>query len=68
MIELNLGESLKRLRAERGLSQRKMAKECGIERSLIGHYELNKITPTLNNLVKLANFFDVSLDAFIKEV
>lgn len=46
------------------LSQTKdqLSKECGISRRLVNYYLRGEKSPTLENLIALADFFDVSLD------
>ncbi len=58
----NFGERLKSLRLEKGLGQIALAKELEVGKSVISLWELNKADPTLNNLIKIAKFFGVSID------
>ena len=53
---------LKQLRLEKNLTQTEIAKLTGIEYQNYNKYELNKNEPNIQTLIKLANFFDVSLD------
>ncbi len=55
-------ERLKELREEKGLTQVQLAKECGISKGAIGHWELNKRVPNLDAVIVLADYFQVSLD------
>lgn len=55
-------ERLKELRQERGIGQIALAKEIGVGKSIVSVWKTEKSEPTLNSLVKLARFFDVSLD------
>ena len=59
---MNFGERLKSLRLEKGLGQIALAKELEVGKSVISLWELNKADPTLNNLIKIAKFFGVSID------
>lgn len=56
------GERLKELREEKGLTQAQLAKECGLSRSGIGHWELGKRIPNLDAAAILADYFQVSID------
>lgn len=60
-----LGEQLLKLRKARGLKQRDMSKMLGISTSAYGFYEQGKREPELKTLEKLADFFDVSVDALL---
>jgi transcriptional regulator with XRE-family HTH domain len=61
---LNL--NLKFLRKNKNLTQESLAQALGISRSKLAGYELT-ITPPLDILVKIAEYFNVSLDILIKE-
>lgn len=56
------GERLKQLRIEKGLYQKDLAKILGVSAGAIGMYENNKRTPDFELLIKIAKFFDVSID------
>ena len=55
-------ERLKQLREERGVSQAAVSKVLGVSRYSIYAYEKGKSAPTLDGLVILADYFDVTLD------
>ena len=60
-----LSENLKRIRAERRLTQEQLAKELGLSRQAICLYELGERTPSLKHACKIANFLNVSLDEIV---
>ena len=53
---------LKELRAERGLSQDAVGKIAGVSRYAVYTYEKAKVFPTVEGLIALADFFDVTTD------
>lgn len=55
-------ERLLDLRKERGLSQAKLATEIGVSYSVVCYWETDRSEPTAPNLIKLADFFDVTVD------
>lgn len=55
-------ERLKQLREERGVSQEAIGKILGISRYAVYTYEKAKAAPTLEGLVALADYFDVTVD------
>ncbi|MDW7683414.1 MAG: helix-turn-helix transcriptional regulator [Bacillota bacterium] len=57
---VTLGERLKRLRKEKGLTQAQLAGTLGLSKSAIIQYENNKREPNFDALIKLEKFFDVS--------
>lgn len=57
-----LGERLRALRESVKLSQAKMAELVGVKQSSINRYESGESSPTLEVLLKYADYFDVSMD------
>ena len=56
-------ENLRKIREEKKMSQLEVSTKIGISRSLYQYYESNKPPDIrLTNLVKILDFFDVSLD------
>lgn len=58
-------EKLKQLRLEKHLTQSDMAKMLDITVSAYGNYELGQREPNLETLIKLADYFQVSVDYLI---
>ena len=59
---------IKELRAEIGLTQSKLAKLLGVNQTAIGKYERGDLEPNIENLIKLSNIFEVSVDYLIGSV
>lgn len=55
-------ERIKELRQKKGLTQQKLAEILGIKQNSYSDWETGKNEPSLENLVKLADLFEVSLD------
>ena len=62
MAVYDFGLRLKELRERRGLSQSEVADRLEVTRSTISGYERNTITPSLDQLVRLAVLYHASLD------
>lgn len=62
---MNFGNNLKKLRADRNLSQEQLAEKLKISRQAISKWESGKAYPDIENLVILRNIFDVTLDELI---
>ena len=63
MITSNIfPQRLKELRFEKGLTQKELAEQIGIKRNTYSDWENGKTEPSFENLVKLADLLDVSLD------
>ncbi len=58
----SLGRKLKILRKEKGINQQEIADCLGITRQNYSAYEAKGTIPPIDNLCKLALFFDVSSD------
>lgn len=56
------GERLRLLRKQRGLNQSQLSKVLGIGQTTIANYEKNMRFPNEDMLMKIADYFDVSLD------
>ena len=57
-----LKDTLKRLRTDRKLTRRDIEKKLGITERNIKSYELGTSNPSLEVLVRLADFYEVSTD------
>lgn len=62
---MNLGSTITRLRTQRGLSQGDLAEVLGVSRQSVSKWETNASVPDLDKLVKLSQFFDISLDELV---
>lgn len=58
-----IGRNIKRFREERNLSQTQLAEKLWIHRTSLAGYEIGKRLPDIFMLCKMADIFDVSLDA-----
>lgn len=56
------GKKVYELRTYKGLTQLDLAKHLGISPSMVSGWEIGRLEPNLNLLLKIANFFDVSID------
>lgn len=63
---MTLNTNIKFLRKKKALTQESLSEALGISRSKLAGYELT-ITPPLDILVKISEYFGVSLDILIKE-
>lgn len=57
-----LSKRLRACRKERGLSQREVAIFCDITEKAYQNYELMTREPKLDILIRIADYFEVSLD------
>ena len=60
-----IGENIKQLRANKGLTQEGFARETGISRSYLSDLENNRKSPTIETLEKIARKMNTSLKFLI---
>ncbi len=63
---MHIHQNIKMLRQRKGRTQTEAAKAMGLTRSQIAGYETH-IKPTIDALLKMSAYFDVSLDQMVKE-
>lgn len=62
---MNIGERLKSLRKAKGVTQKSIAYSVSITEVSYQRYEYGTVCPSLDTLIALADFFDVSLDYLV---
>lgn len=62
-----LAKNIKLLRKRKRLSQENLAQELGITRSAINSYENQLADPPITVLIKLADYFKISIDRLLKQ-
>ena len=62
MREMIMKNNLKFLRKNKGYTQIALQMKTGIEQSLLSKFESGERTPPTETLVRLADFYDVSID------
>lgn len=60
-----LSENLKQYRKSKGLSQEKIAEMLGVSRQAVTKWENGQTTPSSDNLIALADLYQVSLDELL---
>ena len=61
-IQLQLCKRMRDLREDNDLKQWQLAKMLKIDRSTYAHYERGRTQPDLEMIMKLANYYSVSVD------
>ena len=56
---------LKEIRKKKNLNQQKVALDLNVSREALSHYENGKREPSLNMLVIMSKYFNVSIDYLI---
>lgn len=60
-----LAQNLKSLRKQRFINQNDLAEALGVKRSTVGNWEVSKREPDLSVLVRIAEYFGVTLDELV---
>lgn len=61
----NFSEQLRTIRKSRGITQKQLAQAVGASERGIQSYEIGERKPAFDQLLALADFFDVSLDYLV---
>lgn len=62
---MNYGQIFKEYRTEKKLSQRDLAQATGISQQAISFWEQDKRTPNMDDCIKLADFYGITLDELV---
>jgi len=62
---MNLGDKITELRKSKDISRDELGKTIGTSGAVIGRYERQEITPSVEIASKIANALDVSIDYLI---
>ncbi len=57
-----IGERIKELRTDRGISQRELGKAIGVSQKAVDYWERGVNEPKASYITLLANYFEVSAD------
>ena len=57
---------LKEIRKSKGISQLKMAMDLNTNQNTISRYETGEREPGINELIKIADYFNVSIDYLLE--
>ncbi len=57
-----LNERIKLLRTKKSISQTTLAKTLGVSKQSISNWENDNIMPSIDMLIRIADYFDVSTD------
>ncbi|MBO0456618.1 helix-turn-helix transcriptional regulator [Enterococcus hulanensis] len=61
------GEKIQMMRTEHDLSQKELAEKLGVSRQAIAKWETNRGIPDIENLKRIAQLFEVSIDYLVSE-
>jgi transcriptional regulator with XRE-family HTH domain len=67
VISMDIGNKIKTLRLSKPLTQNELADILGVSKSTMSNYERNISTPAPDILLKLATYFEVTVDYLFNE-
>lgn len=62
-----INESLKNIRLDNNLTQDDFAEKLGVTRQTVSSWENGKSYPVIENIIKISEIFNISLDNMLKE-
>ena len=65
---MKIGEKIKELRIERGLSQMQLGKLIGVSQKAVDYWERNVSEPKASYIIALVKTFEISFDEFFTEI
>ncbi len=64
---MRLGEKLKTLRAKKNMTQEQLGNVLHVSRATVSSWEVSRTYPDLESLVKISDYFEISLDILLRE-
>ena len=61
----SLNENIRQLRVQSGLSQVELAKKLNVSKQCVSNWENDNVMPSVEMLVKIADYFKVSTDMLL---
>lgn len=61
------GETLRAVRERRGITLKKVASQVGVSESLISQIERNKVSPSVDTLISIADALEIDLDYLFRD-
>lgn len=58
-------ENLKKIRKSKKVSQRIVAQQLGYGYTAVANYESGRNEPSIDDLIKIADYFEVSMDSLV---
>jgi len=62
---MNLGQQISSLRKKNKISQNELGKKVGTSGDIIGRYERNEVSPSIDVVIKIADILGVSIDYLV---
>lgn len=67
-VQKKIGDSIRKLRHEKNISQEKLALEIDMDRTYLASVENGKRNISINNIYKIAKGLDVKISDLVKDI
>ncbi len=64
---MKFADKLVRLRKDKGISQEELAGMLNVSRQAISRWEMGSTLPDMNNIIRLSDIFEVSIDSLVRD-
>lgn len=64
---MSIGEKIRKLRTEKGITQRELSHAINFSHSYIGDLECNRTYPSIKTLESIAKYFEVEIGYFFEK-
>lgn len=65
---MSFGRNLERIRKGKKISQAKLGEMLGLTQQMVSSYEKDLSSPNVDVLIKIADYFNVSIDSLVEHV
>ena len=65
---INIGEKIKDLRTDKGLTQAQLANIIGVSQKAIDYWERNVNEPKASYIIALVKYFEITYDEFFADI
>ena len=65
---MTIGEKIKELRLEKGLTQSQLAKEIDVSQKAIDYWERAENEPKVSYVIKLIKYYNISFEDFFEDI
>ncbi len=65
---MSFGKNLERIRKGKKMSQAKLGELLGLTQQMVSSYEKDLSSPNVDVLIKIADYFNVSIDSLVEHV
>ena len=65
LVELTIGESIRRARKKKGISSRELSMKTGYDPTCVSKWENDKAVPKITSMIDIADALGISIDELV---